>query len=319
VTSRYSQTVLESLHYHKSKYQRNMLIGLSVVFMIALIPASIEMIGRLLKEEPVIKELVTTDALPPISESGGGSAGQDNNSGSGRGMMLPYNHDGFAGVNGYKILRDDGSSRNKHRIHVKAADIKIESESDLGIVASDPGMGYGTSNEYSSGYGDGSGDDFGLPDDQPSLIDVANSIFPSLGWPSDGIMIRKPDEPAFIKFVRPPRVPWKIGEYQGKGYALVEFIIGTDGWITDRVVVAQYPKGYGIADSLFSALDDANIWPAKIAGEKVPVRYHFKWILCIGNDCEGTGLSYTSGPQIIVSGNAKEQPDKPKDKTSYLR
>jgi hypothetical protein len=296
-----------------------MLIGLFVVFMIAFIPASIEMIGRLLKEEHVIKELVITDALPPISEYGGGSAGRDNNSGSSRGMMLPYNHDGFLGVNGYKILRDDGSSRNKHRIHVKTADIKIESESDFGVVASDPGMGYGTSNEYSSGYGDGLGDDFGLPGDQPSLIDVANSIFSSPSWPSDGIMNRKPDEPAFIKFVRAPQVSRKLGRSQGKGYALVEFIIGTDGWITDRVVLAQYPEGYGIADSLFAALDDANIWPAKIAGDKISVRYHFKWILCIGNDCEGTGLSYTSGPQIIVSGNTKKQPDKPKDKSGYLR
>ena len=315
MTSRYSQVILESLHDHKSKYQRNMLIGLFVVFMIAFIPVTVEMIGRLLKEEHVIKGLVITDAPPPISESDSGSAGQENNS-AGRGMkLLSYNHSGFVGFEGYKILRDDGISPDKHRIYVKSTDIEIQSESDFGVVASDPRTG---SNENSSGYGDGLDDDFGLPSDRPSLIDVANSIFPSPGWPSDGMMIPRPDEPAFIKFTRNPRVPWKIGKYQGKGYALVEFIIGTDGWITDRVVVAQYPKGYGIADSLFSALDDANIWPAKIAGKKVPVRYYFKWIFCIGDDCEGTGLSYTSGPQIIVSGNAKEQPDKPKDKSGYL-
>jgi hypothetical protein len=311
MTSRYSQTVLESLHNHKSKYQRNMLIGLSVVFAMTFIPVTTVMINRLSKEESVIAELPIAYSVPSIPESGRGSAGHDDRPGSSRGMVLPYNHDGFAEVNGYKILRDDGSPRNKHRIHVKAADLEIESESDLGIVASDPGMGYGTSNEYASGYGDGLGDDFGLPDDQLSLIDVANSIFPSPGWPYGPNLRTKPDAPAFIQFIRPPRASRKLIGYQGEGYALVEFTIETDGWISDRVVLAQYPEGYGIADSLFAALDDAVVWPAKIAGDKVSVRYHFKWIFCIGSACGGAGLSYTSGPQIIVSGDAMRQSDKP--------
>ena len=121
------------------------------------------------------------------------------------------------------------------------------------------------------------------------------------------IISSKPDEPAYIKMTRTPRI---AGKYWGEGYVKINFVIRKNGKVTDLSIIEEDPVGFGASDSLLAAISDWNYWSAKVNGEKVDVRIIFIWTYCQGPNCENIETKLIQGEQVLI------RDDTPMDKFS---
>ena len=184
--------------------------------------------------------------------------------------VLPYQHDGFAGFNGYKIspiTTPDINLRfttNNQKAVFQPADIYIEDIRNE--------INYLTDMKIES-FGHG---DFGLPNDN-TLIQIAADRFP-IGTYTSKISTTNRDEPAFIKLTVNPRHPLKA--YEKSGLVVVEFIITRKGEIKDRKVLYETPLNLGFAPAVLSALNEAYYWPAKNNGIPIDTKVTITWDMC---------------------------------------
>jgi len=278
----YKNTVISNLHEMKSSYQRNMLVGTLASAVLALI------IGLLLingSSPEVRSNTGVVFAVPPLSVSGGGEFATGYK--SGRPRFNPYAHRGFAGFNGYTVVKYDAPIVVMHSGD-RFVEESLAETLFANSVPSDP--------TGSFGIGDGYGYGFGFPE-RHSLIDLADALYPPHIDFTSSIESPAPDEPAYIKLTQMPRIS---SEYFGKGSVTVEFVIRKNGEVIDRAVREETPTGFGASDSLFSALGEAFFWAAKTKGKKVDTRIIFTWKYCQGDGCGDYNTVTYGGQRVIV-------------------
>lgn len=299
--ARYTDTVISHLHEMKSSYQRNMLTGLLTTAVLSLITGLLLMNGS---SPEVRSSKGVVFSVPPLSVAGRGEFATGYK--SDRFRLNPYAHDGFAGFNGYTVVRYDAPLLVNRSAH------GFIDESTASVFCANPAP-YGPTGTI--GDGDGRNDGYGLPQGR-SLIDIANRLYPHSVDFAGAIEPPEPDEPAYIKLTQMPRIS---SGYFGKGFVTVEFVIRENGEVTDRAVREEVPTGFGAADSLFAALGEAFCWAAKEEGEKVDTRIIFTWKYCQGDGC-GDCNSVTYGDQrVLVRDDSPQEPgvDRRKSHLSY--
>ncbi len=278
----YRDIVIANLHQAKSGYQRNLLTGSGVVLVLAIF------VALFVPEGDAPRDQLNSEVMfeiPARASIGGGD-----NGGGGRAAAVFSGHtiDGFGGFDGYRVARDDAAVM-AYRATYRPIDqgrpyapFGVPGSPDIRTVARGD---MGSAPEIGDGLPGG-----------PTLIQIAGALFPRQAHFRGRIEPPRPDEPAFIRLTKVPRVS---SNYCGKGCVSVEFTIMRNGNIVDRAVVDEDPTGFGAADSLFAALGEALCWAARNHGRAVDTRITFTWQYCRGNDC-GKDDVVTFGDQRVL-------------------
>lgn len=259
--------VIVGLIERRRCHQKNMLKATCLISVITLLTSSILLHLSLTSSESKIKDVALLEINKIEMISPGNSQRESINNIK---NVLPYQHDGFAGFNGYKIspittpeinLR---FTSNNQKVLFQTADIYIEDFRNE--------ISYLTDMKIES-FGNG---DFGLPNDN-TLIQIASDKFPA-GKYSSKTSTTEPDEPALIKLTVNPRHP--SNAYKKSGLVVLEFIITKKGVIKDRKVLYEAPLNFGFAPAVLSALNEAYYWPAKNNGIPIDTKVTLTWDMC---------------------------------------
>ena len=271
-----SCTTIILLLEHKKSYQKNMLKSFGIVIVSIFLLLTVPLIffkQNDLKNINMKVESITENGSSKSANSLSGNQLRSRlfNNTNRMKQLLPYQHDGFAGFNGYNILEIEFDIPNINLKGFNKENYQKNINPTL-LFPTEPGREYVNIIEF-GGYGD---DDFGLPG-QKSLLEIAWGKYPK-GLGQWKIEIPKPDEPAFIRITETPKHP--TDAYEISGEVVVEFIITRKGTIIDRKVLSETPPDLGFAKAVLGALNEAWYWPAKNKGKAIDTKVILTWDMC---------------------------------------
>lgn len=264
-------SVIERLHRTKKDYQRNMLIpllGLIIVSVIIIIIQSLDFSNT--TNQNSFRGKLYNNSISNPEESGLKSPPHSS------GISSTISIDGkLILFKNYRIVKD------KSDFLLHTTNISPYNNINLNAVSIEHGiLDHSTILTGQAGiFHYYTGDNYGLPDNDKNLIEIAWERFPK-GITRDSIHIEtNPDIPALIEATEELRYPKKL--YYGT--VILDFIINTDGEIDDLSVLKEEPVGKGFLECAVRYIETCKIKPAEKNGQKVNTRITVNVEFC--KDC----------------------------------